>query len=199
MTAGQHTDLTTQKDIRLAAGKAINILAIEDKIKLAANKGKIQIQAQNNDMEIYADKNLKILSSKDRIEIAAQKEILLTSGKAYIKIADGNILIHAPNMVETKAATQPHAGPASMDYDFRSYDPGNDEMFVIKDDEGNPMINYAYKIVREDGQIFKGVTNEKGETLRVQTGENKLKLTLFEDDDSVLDKAVSALTDTLAK
>lgn len=198
-TAGQHTDLTTQKDIRLAAGKAINILAIEDEIKLAANKGKIQIQAQNNDMEIYADKNLKILSSKDRIEIAAQKEILLTSGKAYIKIADGNILIHAPNMVETKAATQPHAGPASMDYDFRSYDPGNDEMFVIKDDEGNPMINYAYKIVREDGQIFKGVTNEKGETLRVQTGENKLKLTLFEDDDSVLDKAVSALTDTLAK
>lgn len=198
-TAGQHTDLTTQKDFRLAAGKAINLFAIENEIKLAANRGKVQIQAQNNSIEIYADKNLKILSSNDRIEIAAQKEILLTSGKAYIKIADGNILIHAPGIVETKAATQPHAGPASMNYDFRSYDPGNDEMFVIKDDEGNPMINYAYKIVREDGQIFKGVTNEKGETLRVQTGENKLKLTLFEDDDSVLDQTVSAITDTLAK
>lgn len=180
-TAGQHTDVITQKDMRIVAGKAINVLAIEDELKLAANKGKVEIQAQNNAMEIYADKNLKILSSHDRIEIAAQKEILLTSGKAYIKIADGNILIHAPGMVETKAATHPHSGPASLDYDFRTYDPGNDEMFVIKDDLGHPIPNFKYKILREDGKIFKGVTNAKGETLRVQTGANKLQLALFKD------------------
>lgn len=180
-TAGQHTDLTTQKDIRMVAGKAVNILAVEDEVKLIANKGKVEIQAQNNAMEIYADKNLKILSSMDRIEIAAQKEILLTSGNAYIKIADGNILIHAPGMVETKAATHPHSGPASMNYDYRSYDPGKDEMFVIRDDSGNPIPNFKYKILREDGQEFFGVTNAKGETLRVQTGDNKLKLKLFRD------------------
>lgn len=164
-TAGKHADLTSQKDFRVAAGKAINLFAIEDEIKLAANKGKVQIQAQNNAIEIYADKNLKILSSNDRIEVAAQKEILLTSGKAYIKIADGNILIHAPGMVETKAATQPHAGPAFMNYDFRSYDPGNDEMFVVRDDPGNPIPNFKYRILREDAQEFYGVTNAKGETL----------------------------------
>lgn len=183
LTAGQHTDLTTQKDIRLAAGKAINILAIEDEIKLAANKGKVAIQAQHDSMEIFADKNLKILSSNDRIEIAAQKEILLTSGKAYIKIANGNILIHAPGMVETKAATQPHAGPASMDYNFKSYDPGKDEMFVLKDESGNPIKNFSYKIIREDGQIFRGTTNAKGETQRIQTGPQELKLALFKDTD----------------
>lgn len=181
-TAGQHADLTSQKDFRVAAGKAINLFAIEDEIKLASNKGKVQIQAQNNAMEIYADKNLKILSSNDRIEIAAEKEILLTSGKAYIKIANGNILIHAPGMVDTKASAQPHAGPASMDYNFRSYDPGNDEMFVVTDEENNPIPNFRYKIVREDGQIFRGVTNGKGETLRVQTGPKKLGLNLFDDD-----------------
>lgn len=191
-TAGQHADVTTQKDFRVAAGKAINLFAIEEEIKLAANKGKVQIQAQNNAMEIYADKNLKILSSTDRIEIAAQKEILLTSGKAYIKIADGNILIHAPGMVETKAATQPHAGPASMNYNFLSYDPGNDEMFVVRDDNNNPIPNFSYKILREDGQEFYGVTNAKGETLRVQTGENQLKLALYKDNRNSANNSLTA-------
>lgn len=181
LTAGQHTDLSTQKDFRVAAGHAINLFAIEEEIKLAANKGKVEIQAQNNDMEIYADKNLKIISSMDRIEIAAKKEILLTSGKAYIKIADGNIFIHAPGKVETKSASQSNAGPASMDYHFRSYDPGNDEMFVVKDKSGNFLPNFKYRIEREDGEVFYGVTNAKGETIRVQTGEKKLGLKLFKD------------------
>lgn len=183
-TAGQHADITTQKDLRAVAGKAINLLAVEEEIKLAANKGSVEIQAQNNNMEIYADQNLKILSSKDRIEIAAQKEILLTSGKAYIKIADGNILIHAPGMVETKAATHPHAGPAAMDYNYQNYDPGKDEMFVVKDDTQTPLSNFRYKVLREDGKVFRGVTNAKGETQRIQTGPTALKFAIFEDDGS---------------
>lgn len=135
-------------------------------------------------MEIYADNNLKILSSKDHIEIAAQKEILLTSGKTYIKIADGNILIHAPEMVETKAASHPHSGPAAMDYNFQNYDLGKDEMFVIKDNTKTPLTNFPYKVLREDGKVFRGVTNGKGEAQRIQTGPIELKFAVFEDDGS---------------
>jgi len=180
-TSGEHTDFTAQKELRVAAGKAINIFSNDEEIKLATNKGPIKVQAQNNNIELFANKNFKILSSNDRIEVAAAKEILLTSGGAYIKISDGNIYLHAPGTIENKAAEHNHAGPASMNYDFRSYDPGNDEMFVLKDNMGNPIPNFPYKAIREDGEVFKGVTNGKGETLRIQTGINKLKLLLYKD------------------
>lgn len=194
-TSGEHTDFTSQKELRVSAGKAINIFSNDEEIKLATNKGPIKVQAQNNNIELFANKNFKILSSNDRIEVAAAKEILLTSGGAYIKIADGNIYLHAPGIIEHKAAEHPHSGPASMDYNFRSYDPGNDEMFVLKDKFGKPIPNYAYKIVRADGEIFRGITNEKGETLRVQTGVDKLKLLVYKDDGKdLLDNLADGLT-----
>lgn len=73
-TSGELTDFTAQKEMRVSAGKAINIFSNDEEIKLATNKGPIKVQAQNNNIELFANKNFKILSSNDRIEVQESNE-----------------------------------------------------------------------------------------------------------------------------
>ncbi|MFP3560348.1 DUF2345 domain-containing protein, partial [Paraburkholderia sp. SIMBA_049] len=83
-------------------------------MKLFAAKGKVEVQAHSDNIEITAQKTLKILSSTERIEIASATGILLTSGGGYIRLKDGNIEIHSPGVVDIKGAAHMFAGPAQM-------------------------------------------------------------------------------------
>lgn len=58
-----------------------------------------------------------------------------------------------------------------------------DEMYVVKDTLGNPVQGYAYKITTDEGEVYRGVTNEKGETIRVYTGNKAVGLILEADDE----------------
>ena len=44
-----------------------------------------------------------------------------------------------------------------------------DEQFVIMDPSGAPIVGLRYKITTSRGEVFRGVTNERGETERVVT------------------------------
>ncbi|CAB5317830.1 ImpA family type VI secretion-associated protein [Burkholderia multivorans] len=95
-------------------------------MKLFAGKGKVEIQAQSDNVEVTAQKTVKVVSATDRIEIAADQGILLTSGGGYIRIQGGNIEIHTPGAVDVKGASHTFAGPASMGYPCRNRSPGKD-------------------------------------------------------------------------
>lgn len=56
-----------------------------------------------------------------------------------------------------------------------------DEMFVVQDTLGNPVQGYVYKITTDEGKVYRGVTNEKGETIRVYTGNKAVGLILEAD------------------
>ena len=115
ITAGQDLNVTTGNSWLASIANKMSFF-VQQHIKIFSGKGKIEIQAHDNNIEIIADKTLKVISANDRIEIAADKEILLTSGGAYIRLKGGNIEIHAPGKVEHKAAAHPFLGPARMDY-----------------------------------------------------------------------------------
>ncbi|MGO2121613.1 hypothetical protein [Psychrobacter sp.] len=61
-------------------------------------------------------------------------------------------------------------------------DPYN-EMYIVKDTLGNPVEGFAYKIETDEGKVYRGVTNEKGETIRIGTGHRKVDLTFSENFD----------------
>ncbi|BBF86249.1 putative Vgr-related protein [Aquitalea magnusonii] len=96
---------------------------VKDKValKLIAAKGKVQVQAQSDAMELTADKDVTITSCKERIVVNAKQEILLTSGGAYIRLKGGNIEIHCPGTVSVKGASHNLSGPASMDWALPEY------------------------------------------------------------------------------
>ena len=122
VTAGQDLNITTGNSWLASIGNKLSFF-VQQGVKIFSGKGKVEIQAHDNNIEIIADKTLKVISANDKIEIAADKEILLTSGGAYIKIGNGNILIHAPGTVEHKAAAHPFMGPASMPVELPTFKP----------------------------------------------------------------------------
>jgi type VI secretion system secreted protein VgrG len=53
---------------------------------------------------LQAYKGVKVISITDVIEMAGKREILLTSGRAHIRIKGGNIEVHAPGKIDVKGA-----------------------------------------------------------------------------------------------
>lgn len=54
----------------------------------------------------------------------------------------------------------------------------HDEMFVVKDEAGDPVANQRYRITDDDGNAHEGVTNDRGETKRIATRDRRQTLTL---------------------
>ena len=185
VTSGENIEISSFLNTHIAAKDQLSIMAIKDEMKIVTNQGELKIQSQNNKLQLLGNNEVSILSTDDKVVMAAEKEIVLTSGKAYIKIKDGKVEIGGPGELLVKTSGMSLVGPSQMDYDFLSfgtYDPKiTDEMFVLKDKDGNPIPNFKYRIERSDGEKYFGTTNAKGETTRVSTGAEGLELKLFKD------------------
>jgi type VI secretion system secreted protein VgrG len=78
-TSGGHTDFSALKRFTVAAGE-ISLFAQKLGIKMFAGKGKVEIQAQGDEMTLDALKDIRISSSEGKLIISAKQEIILTSG-----------------------------------------------------------------------------------------------------------------------
>jgi type VI secretion system secreted protein VgrG len=116
LVSGQSTFIASGKSLVASVAQKISLFVQNAGMKLFAAKGKVEIQAHSDNIEVTAQKSAKIISATENIEAAAKQEILLTSGGAYIRIKDGNIEIHAPGKIDIKGAQHSFAGPAQMTY-----------------------------------------------------------------------------------
>ena len=174
-TATQNADFSISKDYRVSAGKNISLFTMDEDLKAIANKGKIQIQAQHNELEATAQNNITINSTQGKAVIAAKDEIVLTSGGAYIKLKNGTVEIGAPGALIIKTAGMNMVGPASMDWNFPQFDKVGtfNEYFVLRDHKTQqPLINQPYAIHLAD-KIIEGKTDELGKTQLVTTAKSE--------------------------
>ncbi|PST17130.1 type VI secretion system tip protein VgrG, partial [Escherichia coli] len=75
--AGNHADIGVVKNMFIGVGQALSVFVRKAGIKLFANKGAISVQAQNDLMELLAQKSIVITSTEDEIKITAKKKITL--------------------------------------------------------------------------------------------------------------------------
>ena len=174
ITTGNDLNITTGKSWLASIGQKMSLF-VQEGIKVFSGKGKVQIEAHNNGMDIIADKTLKVISANDKIEIAAEKEILITCGGAYIKLTGGNIYLHAPGIVEHKGADHPFLGPTSITAEmpefikpilptsrFSNKLDAYDLFFYDKFEE------VPYQVFNLDGELLKtGTLDEYGRTDRI--------------------------------
>lgn len=113
LVSGSSTYISTAKSWIASVGEKLSFFVQNAGIKLFAGKGKVQLQAQSDNIEITADKTVKVVSTADAVDVMAQKEITLRAGGATIRLAGGNIYVHAPGTVEVKGAQHVFDGPAS--------------------------------------------------------------------------------------
>lgn len=121
LISGQSTFIATGKSLVASVTEKISLFVQNAGIKLFAGKGPVQVQAHSDAIELTAQKDVKVISAGDMVTVTAKTGILLTSGGAYIRIADGNIQIHAPGKVDVKGATHDFSGPTRLDSNFPSW------------------------------------------------------------------------------
>jgi type VI secretion system secreted protein VgrG len=174
VAASDHVNIASGQSVHVAAGKSL-VASVAQKVslfvqnagmKLFAAQGKVEIQAQSDNIEVTAQKTVKVLSATENIEAAAKQEILLTSGGAYIRIKDGNIEIHAPGKIDVKGAQHAFAGPASTNVVMPHLPQGEaaptDLEFRLVDPYGRPSPGVQYKTTLSDGTVKQGVLDADG-------------------------------------
>jgi type VI secretion system secreted protein VgrG len=122
--SGDHVTMSSGADTNLAIGKSliasikekISLFAYNAGIKLIAAKGKIEIQAQSGDLDIIAEKVLRVMSTTDRIEIWAKKEIVLGADGSAIVINGAGITDMTSGQRISHNADFSLPGPKTMDY-----------------------------------------------------------------------------------
>jgi type VI secretion system secreted protein VgrG len=72
-------------------GNALSVFVRKLGIKLIANQGPVQLQAQNDLLELLARREISIVSTEDEIKIIAKKKITLNGGGSYITL-DANAI-----------------------------------------------------------------------------------------------------------
>ncbi|MBH2847069.1 DUF2345 domain-containing protein, partial [Serratia marcescens] len=168
-TAGKNADISVVKNLFVGVGNALSVFVRKLGIKLIANQGPVQVQAQNDLMELLARKEISIVSTEDEIKIIAKKRLTVNGGGSYITLdvnaiefgTSGDFRTKAGHYArQTKAQNKPHISPLVNAID----DGSHNIRYLCADDNGIPMLNTPYRAFLADGSIVEGMTDGEGYT-----------------------------------
>lgn len=168
LTANKQTDISVGKKITLAAGNAISLFAQRLGIKAFAAKGKVEIQAQSDEMHLTSLKDMTVTSTGGKTVVAAKDELLLTCDGAYIRLKGGQIEYGSPSNQTVKATNWVVDGPESMDITHPQFPqslPKQTLRFQLSASPQSPMKARAfepYKLYANGEFILKGVSDAGG-------------------------------------
>ncbi len=169
LSTGEDTSLASGRSLLVSVAQSISLFAQAAGAKLFAAKGKIEIQAQSESIELTAMESVRITSTARTVEIAAQEEILLTSGAAYIRIKGGNIEIHAPGTIDIKGVKKTFSGPAQLNRDNPAWPKDSITQSITAFAGQSSAANYQawagmpYTLLADGAEVKKGVMDATGQ------------------------------------
>ncbi|GDC51819.1 type VI secretion protein [Escherichia coli] len=170
-TSGKNSDFSVLKKFTVAAGETVSLFAQKLGIKIFAGKGKVEIQAQGDEMLLDALKDIRISSSEGRILISAKNEIILTSGGGYIRIGDGTVECAAPDKIIERGAVWQKFSGQSISQAMQQWDSADFAVTpeILWQQTGKPAKNQKVQVTRGDGSVVEITTDEQGR-LPIQSG-----------------------------
>ena len=192
LNTGEHLSISTGKSLFMSLTEKLSLFVYKAGMKLFAAKGKVEIQAQSDNVEIIAEQVLKLISTKQSIEIGANQEILLHAGGSFIRISAKGIEQGTSGKWEAHAASHAATGPQNLDASFAAMPaaelgphslrfafPGADDVVMALG-----MVGKAYQIIDKLGkQVAAGVLGQDGRLPRLEFADND-QLTLHLGSDS---------------
>ncbi|MCK7267036.1 type VI secretion system tip protein VgrG [Enterobacter cloacae] len=145
-TAGKNADVSVVKNLFIGVGNALSVFVRKLGIRLIANQGAVQVQAQNDLMELLARKAISIVSTEEEIQILAKKKITLNGGGSYITLDANAIEAATLGDYRTRAGFYDRQQKANKPEDFPSVAPvvaepassGNNQQEKTDKDEDVP-------------------------------------------------------------
>jgi len=168
LTAGGHVSLAAAKSLLASAVNGVRVFAQHLGIRLKAAAGKVRIEAQNDDVEIIAQRVVSIISRTDSINLVASDEIVFRAGTTKVVIdaqgfrvyTEGEYRVHAgSHQTNVPVATSPIRPMTNVAQAKVA------EHFVLTDERmGLALPHQRYRITLTDGQVIEGTSNQRGET-----------------------------------
>ncbi len=160
--AGDSINLSTQKNLITHAQNRISVFAAQNGIKQVAAKGKFEVQAQSDGMDLLAKQGIQIISTEDRIEITSPKEILITTKDAQIKINGSGIFPVASGKFEVKAGQHLFMGGENVHATIPLMPKlGLHKIqFELRDTETQELLPFtSYMLMNDQGHVSYGKTD----------------------------------------
>ena len=173
--ANKSINQSTNHNFILHAQDKISLFAAEAGARLFAGKGKIELQAQNDQLDVVARKGVQIISTESEVIIRANKKIVLESGGSRIEISGAGIRNATGSLFEVKAGQHQFKSGEQKAYpEFKlpvlhEYS----QKFLIKDSENKILKNMNYLAVTKSGVYYEGKTDEEGYTKRIYRPESE--------------------------
>ncbi|MDA0695854.1 MAG: type VI secretion system Vgr family protein [Proteobacteria bacterium] len=163
--AGDSINLSTQKNLVAHIQNRISFFAAQNGIKQVAAKGKFEVQAQSDGMDLLAKQGIQIISTEDRIEISSPKEIVITADGSQIKLNGSGIFPTTGGKFEVKAGQHLFMGGANVNLSVPAlprFEKKNWIALEHVDVDQTPFANLGYKIFFENNQVIEGRLDEVG-------------------------------------
>ncbi|HCB8244070.1 TPA: type VI secretion system tip protein VgrG [Escherichia coli] len=167
--SGDNTDISAGQSFTVVAEGAVSLLSRNQGMQLLAAKGRVNIQAQSDDLSMSSQQNLDIQSSEGKVTVSANQELILACGGAYIKLSGGNIELGCPGQILLKSTNMQKMGPTSLDIASVEMPRGFGGGFILTDEAGVPQLSTPYRLTTAEGDILQGITDENGKTAPVNT------------------------------
>jgi len=166
LSSGKDTNIAAGKSLLASVAEKISLFASNAGIKLFSAKGKVEVQSQSDDLDLIAEKVVRLLSTTSRIEIHAKEEVVISAGASFIKISasgitngtSGKWISHASTHTFERPATNSYVMPHLLKADLQK----TDLEFRHLTDWGVPLAGAAYKATLSDGSIRKGTLDALG-------------------------------------
>ncbi|HCA5143822.1 type VI secretion system Vgr family protein [Acinetobacter baumannii] len=168
-SAGDSINMSTQKNIVNHASQKISLFAAQEGARLFAGKGKVEIQAQGDGLDVIARKGIQITSTEDTVFITSPTEINLTANGSQVKLNGSGIFPVTGGKLEVKAGQHLFMGGEQVTPPKKQENKPCYLTFEITDLDGKPAKNVEYIAFRMDGSRQKGQTNAQGLTQRFET------------------------------
>lgn len=174
-TAGKNADVSVVKNLFVGVGNALSVFVRKLGIKLIANQGPVQVQAQNDLMELLARKEISIVSTEDEIKIIAKKKLTVNGGGSYITLdvnaiesaTMGDFRTRAGHYTrQTRAQNKPTIPVLAAKTSQADIDGLLDEKdwfeIILVDDYDQPIPYEHYRLTTPDGLVMEGMLGEDG-------------------------------------
>ncbi|WP_063825926.1 type VI secretion system Vgr family protein [Paraburkholderia caribensis] len=184
-TAGGNADTAVGGNYTVAAGNAVSLYANAQGMKLYSGKGKLEMQAQSDALELTALKGVSISSTQDTVTLNASKSLMLMCGGSYIRLEGSQVEIGSAGEITLKgplriggSATQQAALPVLP----TQQDTGLQLWHTYPN--GEPVKNAKYKIVFPDGSSRAGRLDADGKATVANVPRGGGRVQYFEEDGS---------------
>ncbi|CAG2159136.1 type VI secretion system Vgr family protein [Cupriavidus numazuensis] len=187
-TAGGNADTAVGGNYTVAAGNAVSLYANAQGMKLFAGKGKVELQAQADGLELTALKGVAIASTEDGITLNARKSLTLLCGGAYIKLEGGQVEIGSAGAIMLKgplridgSATRQGALPL-----LPTQQESGMELWHTYPN-GQPVKNAPFLVTFADGSTRQGRLDGNGKATLAQVPRGGGQVQYFEEDSRIQD------------